>query len=144
MNLDELIKAAQNSTPEIIKEISKKVCETTGNCWHVRNGRSVFNLNYHTYYCDDCKQYQTGIINLDYTKPENFVPLVEETERIDYITRNRDHWVVSIIPRHGPILPVAHKQLGIAVCLAYLKIKENELDLPDAENVLKMRGKIKE
>jgi hypothetical protein len=178
MNLDKLIKAAQNSTPEIIEEINRRMYEILcpEECYHSYEfiedqeygdgcwpGDRTYSHTMAVHKCTRCGDkfdklvhgsgggHNKRYIELpDYTEPEKFWPLLWEiwpkckVERFwDFDGEAVDDLLIA--SRHFEII----KPPGIAVCLAYLKIKGNEalvneLDLPDAEDVLKMRGKIKE
>lgn len=151
MTLDELIKQAGSPTPEFLRELNKAVWEAQKNHHHgLRSGPSSS-----TFYCVYC-----GVNPIpDYAKPENFWPLFMELVGPIYrgiVVGTRDGERIQFtfpgFLKTGDLKGYDWEILGypgIAVCLAYLKVKEsealiNELDLPDAEDILKMRGKVKE
>lgn len=141
MTLDQLIEAAQNPTPEIVEEVCKRVHKTMGLCWHkwIKTGftekGALLGLTHEDYECE-CSaetfwpQEETDPVptGCDYTRPENFWPLVEEYEMwispID-CDEGCGKWSV-LIPQQVPEAEINHDNPGLAVCLAYLKIKEQE------------------
>ncbi len=146
MTLDQLIEAAQNPTPELIEEVSKRVWEALGNCVHVgikgevrvKGKHGIVNI--YPYHCRKCDkplgyvgrgQWEIKPFQIpDITKPENFWPLVVE-KRLIIIPESASNpefptykaWHISI---HEASWSITNKNPGLAVCLAYLKIKEQE------------------
>lgn len=132
MNLDELIKAAQNPTSELMEEISEsilnKLSEQCGeHDWDdgIEGGP--------IYRCKKCP----AVINEhsskagDYTKLENFWPLLDEillkhNGELHYTEcENRYKLYFGAMFQEDKI---THENPGLAVCLAYLKVKEREND----------------
>jgi hypothetical protein len=83
----------------------------------------------------------------DITDPRVFWPLVEELRKKGWTVTFATGIYFLSDDRAAKSHNFYGHETGIAVGLAYLKIKEAselDIDLPTAEDVLKMRGKIKE
>lgn len=146
MTLDKLMEAPV--TDELIREVSKRVWETQGNCAHRGKSHEIRGMFVDSIVCDECNDIIDARRVPAITRPENFWPL--KTAYV--IELDIFEWMGSDIacyrahPAGDDSDPVYHGEPGLAVAFAFLKIKENEainaLDLPDAEDVLKMRGKL--
>ncbi len=136
MTLDELIKQADNPTPEYIKELNKQVHEkfTICNNDHKWSELSTF-AGWTCHKCLNCgikysapegdaPLLKEHIQIPDYTKPENFWPLVEWMRNEVYVVEflPTDQVRVTRVDFNFLIYALT----GTAVCLAYLKTKEQE------------------
>lgn len=143
MTLDELLKQADSPTPEYVQELNKYMHEqVTGvECAHIYEALSYEEQdNDYEVKCQYCGDYH-GCVGPyffsqfaipDYTKPENFWPLLWEIWDKCKVER---YWDFNGNPIDKLLIASRHFEIiadpGIAGCLAYLKIKEEESEKLD-------------
>lgn len=140
MTLDQLIEAAQNPTPEIVGEVCKRVHEIATLCGNDHKWYKAYVTPGMTHYnCLVCGSHVAVPIGIppptiedvgipDYTKAENFWPLIEEYETggVRKVGKKYVAFLRRWIGENCYFSNCEAPGAGIAVCLAYLKIKEQE------------------
>jgi len=128
LTLDELIEAARELTPELDREVSMRVFEAKWKCSYKSTSKGVIDK------CGLCG-FKTGEYPSYPNDPRLWWPLAE---RCNFSICPIIHYAEKIIIRDGYLICCENSEgipiktefwkmgAGLAVCLAYLKIKERE------------------